>query len=202
MRRFRFSIRSLIGVIFICGFSLAALKESSEWWEKGTFSVTVLILLTSVLLAIHREGARGGFWLGFALFGSVYLGLALIPPIESRLVSSRALAVLHSKLPGQSPQSVVFTVTTSGSGSLSVQNGSLTLSGISSQAGGTVPSRVWSMVPSTLLVGAGGSEENFVKIGHCLVTLWLAWLGGLLSRRLARVSTPIEGPSQLAGSEP
>ena len=188
MRRFRFSIGSLIGFILICGVAVAALKESSDWWEKGTFSVTLLILLTSVLLAIHRAGAPRQFWLGFALFGSVYLGLSLIPPIESRLVTSGALSFLHSKLPGQAPDTLVLTVSTSGSVNSAQQNGTLvvTSNGAQLAAGGKGSIRLWSAATGKLLAGWGESGENFVKIGHCLVALSLGWFGGMISRRLAR----------------
>ena len=103
MRWFRFNIAGLIVFILICGIAFAALKESSDLWEHGVFSVTLLAFVTSVLLAIHRTGPRRAFWLGFALFGGCYLGLSMIPPVESRLVSSQGLAYLHSKLPGQPP---------------------------------------------------------------------------------------------------
>ena len=39
--------------------------------------------------------------MGFALFGSGYLGLSLIPSIESRLITSKALTYLDSKVPGR-----------------------------------------------------------------------------------------------------
>jgi hypothetical protein len=46
------------------------------------------------------------------------------------------------------------------------------------------------------LTGWVSSPENFVKIGHSLLALLLAWLGGLLSRRLWRSSRLSEGPLQ------
>ena len=125
MRWFRFKIRSIIGLIVICGVALAALKESTDLWEKGVFSFTLLILLLSVLFAVHRRGASQAFWLGFALFGSVYLGLSLIPPIESRLISSQGLGYLHYRLPGQSAQNVVLTITTPTVGTMNVPTGSI-----------------------------------------------------------------------------
>ena len=190
MRRIRFSIRSLVVFILICGVGLAALKESTEWWEKGTFSVTVLCLLTSVLLAIHGAGERKAFWIGFALFGFVYLGLSLIPPAESRLISSQGLAWLRSKLPGQKPQTVVSSITVTGGRNPTVQtiqNGTL----VFSSAGTTLSTlknsrvRLWNANTGKPLGVWGGSEENFVKIGHCLVALVLACVGGTASRRLA-----------------
>ncbi len=204
MQRIRFSIGSLIGFIVICGIAFAALKESNDWWEKGTFTLMVLVLLTSALLAVHRSGARRGFWVGFALFGSVYLGLSLIPAVESRLVTSQGLGYLHSKLPGQDLQSIELAIATSNLGTSSVQNATIAFSPSGNQlaAGSNGSVRVWNLKSGKLIIGWGGSIENFVKIGHTWIALLLAWLGGKLSRRLARVSITAERPAELAGSEP
>jgi hypothetical protein len=66
------------------------------------------ILSTSILLAIHRTGTGRAFWLGFTLFGWTYLGLSLVPSIESRLLTTKALAYLDTKLPGRSEQPVIY----------------------------------------------------------------------------------------------
>jgi hypothetical protein len=189
MRRIRFSIRSLLVFILICGVAFAALKESTDWWERGAFSLTVASLVVSVLLAIHRGGERRAFWLGFALVGCCYLGLSLIPQVESRFISSRALAELHAKLPGQpiswdasivSPVSAVpfqpnqwIPVTaTDGNGNQILPSG-------------WQPTIVWRWSDWGLVKNWGNSPENFVTIGHSLIALLLAWLGGILSRRLS-----------------
>ena len=90
------------------GVGFAALRESNEIWDSGLFTLTLGVLLISILLAIHRTESRRAFWLGFALFGWSYLGLSLVPSIESRLMTTKALAYLDSKVPGRS--SGVFTV--------------------------------------------------------------------------------------------
>ena len=193
MRRFRFTIGSLIGFVVICGVAFAALKESSDWWERGTFTLTLLVLLTSVLLASHCTGERRGFWLGFALFGCVYLGLSLIPPVESRLVTSPGFAYLYSKLPGQAPQSFVVTLTGGPNVLQPIQSDTLTLSNSNIQVTAVAPTALTPLTvfKSNLVIGSGGSSENFVKIGHSLTALLLAWFGGILSRRLSRRSRPL-----------
>ena len=191
MQRFRFTIGSLIGFIVICGVALAALKESTDLWERGTFSLTVASLLVSVLLAVHRSGERKAFWLGFALFGCCYLGLSVIPPVESRLISSQALADLHSRLPGQPTTNVSYVVSapwTPGQpgGSISVTPNNSNSSQIT--AGGSGTTVVWSTSNPILVRNWGGAPENFVRIGHSVIALLLAWIGGILSRRLSRRS--------------
>ena len=75
MRRIRFNIASLLGVILVLGVGFAALRESSELWESGVFTLTLGVLLISIFLAIHGIEKRRAFWLGFAFFGWVYLAL-------------------------------------------------------------------------------------------------------------------------------
>ena len=101
MRRFRFNIASLLVVVLVLGFGFAALRESNELWDSGLFTLTLGVLLVSILLAIHRTESRRAFWLGFALFGWGYLGLSLVPSIESRLITTKALTYLDSKVPGR-----------------------------------------------------------------------------------------------------
>jgi hypothetical protein len=53
MKRIRFNIASLLGVIIALGFGIAALREFSKLWESGVFSTTIAVLLVSILLAVH-----------------------------------------------------------------------------------------------------------------------------------------------------
>ncbi len=100
MRRIRFTIAGLLVLILFVAVGFAGLREANEWWDSGLLSATLGILLISSLLAAHRRESQRAFWLGFALFGSSYLGLSLVPPIESRLITTKALAYLDSKWSG------------------------------------------------------------------------------------------------------
>ena len=80
MRRIRFNSASQLGVILVLGVGFAALRESRDLWESGVFTLTLAALLISILFAVHR------------------LGLSLVPSIESRLMTTKALAYLDSKL--------------------------------------------------------------------------------------------------------
>jgi hypothetical protein len=188
MRRFRFSIGSLIGFTLICGVAFGALKESTDLWERSTFSLTLLVLLTSVLLAIHCGGARREFWLGFAFFGCVYLGLTLLPSVETRLITSQGLGYLHSKLVGQSPRIWSLTLT-AGTG---IANQPSPVSAFDTVVNVGGPGQIWTVNNGNILSAWGGSPENFVKIGHTLIALLLAWFGGMVSWQLARGRRPSE----------
>jgi hypothetical protein len=69
MRRFRFHLGALVILVLVLGVGFAALRESNKIWDSITFSITLGVLLTSIVLAIHRTESRRAFWVGFALFG-------------------------------------------------------------------------------------------------------------------------------------
>jgi hypothetical protein len=99
MSRIRFNIASLLIAVLFVAVGFAALRESTDLWDGGLFTLTLVVLFYSILLAIHRSDARRAFWIGFALFGGGYLVPSLIPSIETRLVTTKALAYLDSKVP-------------------------------------------------------------------------------------------------------
>jgi hypothetical protein len=197
MRKLRFNIASLLALILVLGVGFAALRESSDLWESGVFTATLGILLISIVLAVHRHESKRAFWLGFAVSGWIYIGLSLVPTIESRLLTTKAIAYLDSKVPGR-PLGV-FTLR------LSVANSSVPINQVQavafSQNGNQLATsnqsvvRLWDAATGKLLNGWSGTTYNFVRIGHSLLALLVGWLGGKLSRRLCQASRHTEGPT-------
>jgi hypothetical protein len=196
MRTPRFNIATVLAVILVLGVGLAGLRESTDLWESGLLSGTLFILLISILLAIHRTDKRRAFWLGFALFGWAYLGLSLVQPIESRLVSTKLLASLGSKTPRQNSFGLayfdydndgsvdIFVANHSQQNVLYRNNGNGTFQDVTASAGlspAVKLSNIWAGP-----VGPTGTTENFVRIGHSLFALLAAFLGGQLSRFLCK----------------
>ena len=190
MRNLRFNIASLLVVVLVLGVGFAALRESDETWDSALFTLALCVLFVSILLAVHHNEARRAFWLGFAVFGWIYLGLSLVPSIESRLITTKALTYLDSKVPGrtQSFFKVQFTATGTGSPGNQVQAVAFSPDGrqLATSRLGTL--RLGDVVTGRLVGGWAGTTENFVRIGHSLLALLVARLGGLLSRRLWRAS--------------
>jgi hypothetical protein len=185
MRRIRFNIASLLGVILVLGVGIAALRESSDLWDTAVFTLTLSALLISTLPAIHCTESKRAFWIGFALFGWMYLGFALVPSIESRLITTKALAYLDTKVPGRPPEvTVQFSATNAGVPLNQIQAVDSTSNGnqLADSSQGTV--RLWYFGPGTLLSGRSGTPENFIRIGHSLLSLIAAILGGYLSHHL------------------
>jgi hypothetical protein len=203
MRRFRFHISTLVILVLLLGVGFAALRESNETWDGSIFSITLGIFLISILLAIHRSGSRRAFWLGFALFGSAYLGFSLVPSIESRLITTRALAYLDSKVPRSIPAELgyfeygnnsmdLFVVNNSKPNALYVNKGNGWIKDVTAVAGSnSAGEQAW--FPN-ILAGPIGTTENFIRIGHSLLALIAAFVGGQLSRYFfAKNREPVSG---------
>jgi hypothetical protein len=110
------------------------------------------------------------------------------------LLTTKALAYLDSKTPGRSVGSLAFSpdgklLATSGQGHVGL----------------------WDAATGKLLGVVPGTNENFVRIGHCLFALVAGWLGGQLSRRLYRrpgtpatsvPARPFIGPAACTENDP
>src|SRR5262245_32914422 len=185
MRRYRFHIGTLIVLVLVLGVSFASLRESNEIWDSGVFTLTLVILLTSVLLAIHRSEKKRAFWLGFALFGAAYLGLTLLPPIETRLITTKALAFIDSKVARSMPAGFeyfendndgrmdLYVVNQAQPNVLYLNKGNGTFRhltatvgfspGNQAAGGGTLHLKSTARL---LVRGSVGTTENFTRIGH------------------------------------
>jgi WD40 repeat protein len=195
MSRIRFSIASLLVLVLVLGVGFAALRESNEPWDSGLFTLTLTVLLTSVLLAIHRTESRRAFWIGCAVFGWTYLALSLVPSIEARLATTKALAYLDSKVPGR-PQNFFRLHVTSGTPGNRVQAVAFSPDGNRLATSSLGKARLWDVTTGRVLSGWAGTTENFVRIGHSLIALIVALLGGRLSGYLyARNRQPVQGPA-------
>jgi hypothetical protein len=194
MRRIRFTIATLLVVVVVFAVGIAALRESNEIWDSGLFSLTFGVLLISILLGVHRTESRRAFWLGFAIFGCGYLALSLAPSIESRLITTKALAFLDSKVPGRSlGRSIRLALDVFGE---PANHKKILIASTDEDNPHNATSQgvlaLWDATTAKLLVGWAGTTENFVRIGHSLFALLAGWLGGLLSRRLWQASRPPE----------
>jgi hypothetical protein len=169
MKRIRFNIATLLVVVLFVAVGFAGLRQADEMWDSGLFTVTIGVLLISILVAIHRPEKRRAFWLGFALLRSAYLGLCLVPSIESRLITTRALAYLDSKVVRRSIElyAVLDTGTRSVTGNNQVSNVTLAFRAATAGQGRL---RLWNGVTCKPLGGWSGTTQSFVRIGHSLLS--------------------------------
>jgi hypothetical protein len=198
MRRFRFSIAGLLGVILFVAVGLAALRSASAQWDGAVFGVTLLILTTSILVAIYRDQARRAFWIGFALFGWVYLAASLIPPVEARLPTTGGLVFLDAKRSRLSPSGMAFAdVDADGKMDLLIATRpSASTTTARGMAGEIITETIFGYRTPMVI---SGSTAHFLRIGHSLLALLIACLGGLVSRRLRASSAPRPTPARENG---
>jgi hypothetical protein len=184
MRRPRFTIASLLGLVVFLAVGLAALRAATDTWDSGVFGVTLSLLLFSLVLVIHRIERRRAYWLGFALFGWAYLLMSMVPTVEVRLPTTKALAYLDSKVSGRMT-GWTFVLSTNGVGGPTgnpYQGATFSLSGSPPANNQLTTVRLWDATTGKLLGGPSGTSENFLRIGHSLLALVMAFLGGGLSR--------------------
>ena len=206
MRRFRFHIGAIVILIVLVAVCLAALRESNQIWDSSVFSITLGTLFMSILLTIYRLGPKRAFWLGFALAGWTYLGFTLVPSIESRLITTKTLTYLDSKVPrslmarlgyfesidSDNDGTTDLYVVNSQTHALVVDKGNGAIAGSTPNAGSNSANNRTSGSGWLLLLnsvgrwmrGPVGSPENFVRIGHSLLALVIAVIGGQVSRHL------------------
>lgn len=196
----RFKIRSLLGVVLFAGIAIAALRAADDLWDSGIFGLVLLVHLTAVLLAVHRTDRRRAYWAGFAFFGWTYLIASLVPQIGPRLPTTMGLAFIDSKIPGRETTiSAVFGYPStyspvSGSGyTLPVYN-------LPTSMQGNI--WLWDSTTGKLVPGQVGTTENFLRTGHSLLALVLAFVGGRLTRYLHRTGQGWSSSAQPLSSSP
>ena len=85
MKRFRFSVRTLMLVIVVLAVAFAGLRSPSPLWANLWFSLALAALTLSVPAAVYRRGEQRAFWVGFATCGWVYFVLSLLPWFQSEI---------------------------------------------------------------------------------------------------------------------
>src|SRR4051812_13763988 len=76
MPKFRFSIAALMGAVVFAAVNFAAFREPSFWWASASFSLSLAILTTALLMGCVREMRNRAGWLGMGVVGLVYLHFA------------------------------------------------------------------------------------------------------------------------------
>ena len=106
MERIRFSISGIMGFIAIAAVGFVGLREGTEVWASLTFALTAIALLMAVPSLIYSQGAERAGWVGFTLFGWVYLVFMFStwsgesPGIPS-LPASWLLTTVHERIHAQ-----------------------------------------------------------------------------------------------------
>ena len=71
---FRYSLRALIGLVAVVAVGCAALMNANAWIANSAWTLLLLLLALALGTSTHR-----GFWIGFAIFGWLYVMLICGP---------------------------------------------------------------------------------------------------------------------------
>lgn len=74
---FRFSVRSLLVVVTIGCVGIAAMLNADALWESVSWGSALFLLSCAILLIIYRRDQQRAFWVGFVVFGGMYLAVLL-----------------------------------------------------------------------------------------------------------------------------
>ena len=185
--RLQFSLRELLAIIAVVALGCGGLWHPTEYAASFAFTVTLAFLFVAVLGAIARKGSARMFWLGAAVAGWGYLWVAhwtdqeipVSPNWELQtsgpLLTTKLLRVVLEGLHPPPPPGP-------GQGFFSVAP---------KQAGNTSAPAV--PVGGRAFVTTMDYERflsAFMRIGHCLWTLVLAFLGARLTCYLHRTAAP------------
>ncbi|MHC5540184.1 hypothetical protein ACYOEI_18345 [Singulisphaera rosea] len=153
----RRTIAGLIGIILSCGIVLAGLRSGSNDWFKLIYTSTFLLLVYAAITARYRDAFRHGF----AIAGWAYFLVGFGPWIAATRESPTSHAVNRNIA-----TSVV----------LEIMSGTIS---ISDSPPPNPPTALTEMMTRLRRANRDG-------IGHCVLTISFAGMGGIVSRRAAR----------------
>ncbi len=183
----RISIRTLMTFILVSAVGLAALRNANELWAGMMLLLASAAVGVAILGVALMRGRERAWWLGFAVFGSVYLVAALCP-LRPQLGTTHLLDYVHARVVG----SGIATVEVSRFDQSSVLYRLVTTEGRVSER--TVANSVYDSTPGgdllatmepanpwrSALPGAA-NHDQFLRVGHCLFAL----LAGLIGATVA-----------------
>jgi hypothetical protein len=198
----RFSIGLLLTVIAVCGIGFAALRSPSQLWASTLFAVALGSLPLALLTAIYSRERRRAFWVGFFMVGGSYFAASQGPGFRDqfgpRMVTTKLLDLLYDRVaPPQVGMAAILLsdvrsdvndqLSQSVKEALTGSGGTMRLE--SQWSALTKPDHVTGVDLQVSLFTLA-SPEAFRRIGHSLLTLIFALLGGLYACRLHARLTP------------
>jgi hypothetical protein len=164
MSRIRFYYS--LAILALAAVGLLALRWPSRLAANALYSASLTSLTAALIAIIYRRGRERAFWIGFAVCGLAYLVLTTFPILDTHvgvhLLTTTGLDLLYPSLAHRPPQATAIQFS---------------------------PWSDWAdphlnfdrrYVGSVVLV----ASESFMRIGHSVIGLTLALLGGFAARSL------------------
>jgi hypothetical protein len=200
MYRPTISIRAMFAVVACIGLACVALARANAIWASVMFTAALAVISLGLLAAILRRGAKQAYWIGFALFGWLYLWMAHWPAefsSESRLqtdqngtlASTRLLAYAYiewlpkiRETPASTPAAPYVPGSTGYTGMPNAVGGGYGAFGGPGAGGGGMGSTLVVTTPPAVV--SYPALHEFMRVGHSLFIIILAVLGGTLGNYL------------------
>src|SRR6516165_7090836 len=103
----RFSVRSLMAVVFVCAIGMAAFRGTGDLWGGILLLIALAAVGFAVMGAVILRGPEKYWWAGFAFFGGGYLALAAGPLLSDTFQPHLGTTHLLSHLRARMHPSVI-----------------------------------------------------------------------------------------------
>ncbi len=187
----RISIAALMGFVCIFGVGLAAFRYPSKLWGSFLISMTVGAMVVGTLGALFHRGLSRKFWAGYAICGWFYLLVHFGPWFRKEmapfLFTTACLDLIYPHV--AAVEQTMAMADPMGGGVYGLAGG---FGGASTAPAKTIWEH-WTGIDGAdsgfRLVNdfAVTRSTPFELIGHSLLALLFAYLGGLTARRFARL---------------
>jgi hypothetical protein len=203
MKRPQFSLWWLLGLTALVAVGCTALMNASAAWAMSLHSALLALLLVAVLRAIYRHGAVRAFWIGFALFGWVYLILVYWVHYNSQFTDGfndprgSELATTWLLQWGYDTLLPLVRQPPAATALLGPSFGGGFGGGLAAGSGGALPQASGGTIAGAFGGGAAPVPyypdlQTFIRVGQPLCALVLAILGGWTARWLYRPNSGSE----------
>ena len=208
----QFSVRQLLIAVAFVAIGAAALRNANSYWLTVLWGIVPLLLAVAILLVIFRRGQSQAFWIGFALFGSLYFAVVLVaywptpnaarydPLAYHQLATTKLIDWAYSKIiPEKQRQSQIPDPTAQGGG----------IGGMPGMGGRPGGMPMSGSMPGGMMTGFGAGMGSFAfptianpdyvdvvtfqQIGHAIWLVALAALGGKLAQWIYRTGVRDQG---------
>jgi hypothetical protein len=214
----QFSLRQLGIAAALIGMGSYSLANASELWLRFWLTVFAVTVTTSCLLLIYRAGEQRAFWVGYAVFGGLYLSLIAsalgfrdvnsMPTMSGSLVTrmypQTALGYVYFHvLPlikdPPAPGGLGGGFGGMGGGGMG-GGGFFAVPDLLGQFGGAGMTPGASNPPAVPAPPTSGAAyypdlDTFLAVGHCLFGLAIAYAGGLAAQVICLTRPKVEIPT-------
>jgi hypothetical protein len=184
----RFSVRSLMALVFVCAIGMAAFRGAGDLWGGILLLVALAAVGFAVMGAVILRGLEKYWWAGFAFFGGGYLALAFGPwlsdTFQPQLGTTHLLGQIHARMHPSAlhnGEDVAALEAERGVAIESVARITRLARQANDPARVALEKRLLVLDKQIAAVKAAPTHDQFQRVGHSLFALLAGLLGGTLA---------------------